>query len=393
MQELNQGEEYEELESLEDEEDGTPSYEDEGSEDTESGLDKIFGIPKKPFIIGAAVLSIVLLGLILLVAKKFSGGSEDTGDVGEIAGDEIISPEVYDESGNLIGTTDGMLDGCAVYDESGSVIGIIDSVNGTTILYDAMGNEVSRYTQGGLGSSSDVGSEDEGLYQDDILQDNSSVPDDVEFSDENEALRKAGYTGDEIELILSTGMDVQEMINSAKEAQDEALKKRLKKVANKKSKEFLTIYNNSLFCMDKVTFDKFDPDAAQSMNYEGSYVVNSDYEKCPTYGYQLMIKCKIANGTYAFYNVTPDRWSTLPEEGNIVLQIYYTMYGTNNVNMYITNIEEIDTTKITVNPSDSAMSLEDILSDEGNGAPIDNFDVPDDEGSYSEEDDGLNEPW
>lgn len=352
MQEMNQGEEYNE-QGFEDEE-----FEyDESAENTKAGYDTFWGIPKKIFFIGIAVVVIVLLALVLIMTQRKSNNVSDddivypdAGTSNDVISDntsDIASGECYDASGNFLGYYDSNTNGYDIYDSNYESIGIISST-GSLAFYDAFGNSIGCYDP--IGSSSN----DETDYSN--MQGYDSNVDTV-------TLRKLGYTGDEIELAMSMGVSVQELIDKAQELRDQEAADAIVRMSDSASDEFKYIVNNSIFCLPEITYDKFDISVDSSRNYTGSYVVNADYWKVPTYGYQLMLKCKIANDTYCYYIVTPERWATLPEEGNIVLNISYTMYGTNHVNMYITSIKEVTTTEITVNSQDSARDLQDILSD------------------------------
>ncbi len=387
LQVMEQGEEYsEELEGTDEE----LEYEDEGEENTDSDADMLFGFPKKVFLIGVAIVIIVLVLLVLLITHKSWGGS---------SGDEIVEPEavmsnVYDAEGTQIGTTPGTTDGSYITDMNGLPLGYIDSVAGTVPVYDESGTEIGKYTPDAADVPIDSGGVDDdgALTIQDGPGDGSTSPIGEEsvdgtFSSDNDLLRKWGYTADEIELAQSMGISVDTLVERAKEAQYEAQLEVMKEASKETSEQFQTMLNYSIFCLPEVEFDSFDSSVEQSRNYSGSYVVNADYEKVPTFGNQLYIKCKIANATYTYFCVKPDRWETLPEEGNIVLRINYTMYGTNRVNMYITSIEEVDTTKITVNPEDSASDLEDILQESlgaiGTDIPLDDDETVEDSGESS----------
>jgi hypothetical protein len=148
----------------------------------------------------------------------------------------------------------------------------------------------------------------------------------------------------------------------AQEVQDEAAKEALTRMSDTASPEFQERTQNTMYCMPLNTFESFTLDADTATNYQGSYIVNADFEKMPTYGLQLQLKCKIADGTYVFYTVTPAQWETLPETGNIVLHVDYVLYGTYGINVWITGITEMNVSDITVNPEDSAARLQDIVN-------------------------------
>ena len=353
MQEMNQGEEYNE-QGFEDEE-----FEyDESAENTKAGYDTFWGIPKKAFFIGIAVVVIALLALVLIMTQRKSNdvSEDDIVYPDAVTSDDVVmdddtavtsSGECYDSSGNFLGYYDSNTDGYDIYDSNYASIGIISST-GSLSFYDASGNTLGCYDP--IGSDTDVEAE----YSDMQIYDSG---------EDTVTLRKLGYTGDEIELAMSMGVSVQELIDNAQALRDQEAADALVRMSDSASDEFKYIVDNSIFCLPEITYDEFDISVDSSRNYTGSYVVNADYWKVPTYGYQLMLKCKIANDTYCYYIVTPERWATLPEEGNIVLNVSYTMYGTHHVNMYITDIKEVTTTYITVNSQDSARDLQDILSD------------------------------
>ena len=60
---------------------------------------------------------------------------------------------------------------------------------------------------------------------------------------------------------------------------------------------------------------------------------------------------RILSGTFP-YVVTPERFAKLPQEGNIVLRVEYTVYGANT---YVTDIHETDPTLDTIDSSASTM--------------------------------------
>ena len=196
-------------------------------------------------------------------------------------------------------------------------------------------------------------------------------------------MRAYGYTADEIDMAVDMGLTVEQLEAEAKAAQDVKAAEALKRMSKHSSKEFKKMKKYSIFCMPKVKFDNVKKSQIRD-DYDTSYTVNADYEKCPTNGLQLFIKVKIANKTYAFMSVTPARWRELPETGNIVVQVSMRVYGAKHVNTYVTDIREIDTTKITVNPSDSGSSMSQILKEAG----VDMGDV--DTGSQEAEED---EKW
>lgn len=373
MQEMQQGEEYEEFEDEE------LDYDDESAEDISSNY--IFGLPKKVVFIGVPILVILTVGLIIFALRRDSAGSSDSVKVGSIT--------VYDESGEEIGTIDSTEEGSIVYDLTGTEVATV-SESGSMPLYDKKINLIAMCENGvttddPMGETSDGVIDDSGVieesgdnYSDDgviIEESNDIVMEPSDYSDDDVTmLRALGYTGDEIELAMSNGLDIEALKEDAEKVRDEEAKKALARMSDSASDEFKEIVNNSIFCQPYKEFQQFDANASTFHNSTGSYIVNADYQKVPTYGYQLYIKCKIANGTYAFMDVEPSRWETLPEEGNIVLQIDYIIYGTDITSMYIKSITEIDITKTTVNPQDSAQDLESILNESTSGLEDNDYD-------------------
>lgn len=352
MDELNQGEEYEEY--VEDED---IDFGEESNEDIESGIDTIYGIPKDKFILIAAGVFVVLVLIIIIAVRVKSKGDEEyipedeeqeyvSSDDGYIEfEDTTVSTDVYDANGNMLGTADSTNIGDYVFDTNYNLIAqFSDSGNE---VFDVNGLSIGYIT----------------IQEGFELEENATET--VSETQLNiEELRKLGYTGDEIELAINNNTSMEELVTEAEKLHDIAAKEALTRMSDTASPEFQTIVNNSIFCMPNSPFIPLDKDAEGYTNLSDSYVVNADYTKVSEYGLQLYIKCKIANGTYVFMCVTPERYQLLPESGNIVLSVTYTLYGTSQgVNMYVTNIEEVDITKLTVNPQDSAVDLNTIVQD------------------------------
>ena len=324
----------------------------ESEEETESQLTHIAGIPKMTFI--AIVVGVVLV-LVLAFVLTTRGGKDNEETVEPEFNTEtladttvtetppvVVSTELYDSTGTLMGTVESLSDGMYVYDADGFFIGTYYASTGTTPVYDSMLTQIGTMTP---------------WEETSVNTETSSI--DIATS---EQLRRAGYTGDEIELALSMGTSVDELLLKAQEVQDEAAKEALIRMSDTASPEFQERTQNTMYCMPLNTFESFTLDADTATNYQGSYIVNADFEKMPTYGLQLQLKCKIADGTYVFYTVTPAQWETLPETGNIVLHVDYVLYGTYGINVWITGITEMNVSDITVNPEDSAARLQDIVN-------------------------------
>lgn len=414
-----QSEMYEE-EAFDEDEEFDPD--EEGSEDTEAKPTTIFGIEKKKFVIILAALLIVILMLIVLaVKKKGSSSSSEAVDTFPTDGTSM-STDFYGIDGTIAGSVDGNYEGATVYDLSGNIIGYV-SESGTMEALDATGSVMFMYTStDSLTEETSEDSMDTSVSDDEIMLDDTpadttvvddglsyeseaesdeyvfditkavkdtSALDALNLSDGNLVLKSYGYTGDEIELAQSLGLSVEQLVSAAQAKRDEVTAESLERMSDHASKEFQLMYDYSQYSMPHYKYYPIDDYADTWVLKEGSFMVNSDYEKCPTYGYQLQLKVKVANNTYAYMPVTPQRWKELDDEGNMVVTVYYTLYGPTKkkAHLYITDIIEVDTTKHSVNASDSGSSLSDLV-DTGTDAPVDGEDV--DEGDIGDtSDDGV----
>ncbi len=354
---LKQGEEYEEDEVLED-------YDDEGSEDTEAKLTTIAGIPIKFLIIGGAVLLLLLIGVIVFSLR----GSGD---------DDIVMPEEQVEVPQDVTqppvvqtqptptpveqqtVQDASTSPIIWMDATGAIAGFTNSADeGTEVLLDDVPIGLLSYSSGKpITNSAGVSAfiSESGAASSATLVPNNS--DDILTK-----LKALGYTGDEIEAAQSSGADLHAMVESAEKLRDEEAKKALVRMSDSASEEFQQIVNHSIFCLPEVEFPETRNDPNR-YSIDGSYTVNADYEKMETRGYQLYLKLKIANDTYTFMTIAPMRWSEIPDTGNMVVKINYTVFGMKDENMqfYITGIKELNVSEITVNPEDSATNIEDII--------------------------------
>ncbi len=369
---LKQGEEYEEDEVLED-------YDEEGSEDTEAKLTTIAGIPVKFLVIGGAVLLLLLIGVI--VFSLHGSGDDDIvmpEEQVEVPQDVTQPPVVQtqptptpveqqtaqpvqqgadtstqkviwmDSTGAIAGFTNGSAEGIEVR-LNDSPIGTLSYSTGTPVTSDT---GISAFISG---NSSTTASTETTESSDDILT----------------KLRALGYTGDEIEAAKSSGADLNAMVESAEKLRDEEAKKALIRMSDSASEEFQQIINHSIFCLPEVEFPETRNEPGRIVK-ENSFTVNADYEKLETLGHQLFVKLKIANSTYAFMAIEPKRWAAIPDTGNMVVRVNYTLFGMDNeyLQFYITSIEELDVSQITVNPEDSATNIEDIIDTQSTSGSI-----------------------
>ena len=309
MREYNQGDAY--MEYQEDEE---LEY-DESAEDTSSEDNKIFGVPVKVAVLGGAVVVAVILGLVFLGLRK-----KPQPDV--VTTDQI---QQLEQAINNVSV------------ESTTTTDTVDSAPaGDVLKYDeATGTWVSS------GSTSTV--------QEEIAP--------INISDEDRIrLRQLGYTGDEIDFALSNGFDVEGLIKEVEKLYDEEADAALKRMSDSASEEFRYVIDNTYFSQEGYEFvDITELPFGEADYYHGSYVVNADYVKCPTYGAQLQLKCKVSSDLDIFHVVTPERFASLPESGNIVLEVFYTVFGSS---IYVTDVVETDKS---INPIDNTTISQEAL--------------------------------
>lgn len=346
---MNQDSEYEEESTVE-------NYEEESGEDT-AAPGMLFGIPVKILIIGGAVF-LVLLILILVV--KFRSNNESTyipdnstSNVQQQAPVEFLT--WTDASGNVVGGSYGMDEGTAI------------SSNG--VVYGRFSSTGTIQVQSNTGLIAYVNPDvPQNTVQQPAQQPSHTTPDQMFEStdstvstDDRTMLKQLGYSGDEIDLAISQGLSINDLVEAAQKLRDAEAAEALKRMSDSASEEFQYLLNYSIFSQEYQEFQPYNTEVEWESGL-GSYVVNADYEKLDTYGYQLYIKLKIANSTYAYMAVSPDRWSVLPASGNMVVRINYMLWGErSNPGIYITNVSEVDVTQITVNPEDSTQSLSEII--------------------------------
>lgn len=352
-----QGEEYEE-DSV------TEEYDDESGEDTDSKLTSLFGIPIKFLVVGAAVLLLLLIAAIVFMFRG-SSGDEDIVMPEDTVQDAPVDPNApaapidntttqpaqittdadnatvlwLDAQGNIVGFTNGSAEGTEVT-MNNQPIGKLSFTTGTAVTGD---NGMSAFIDtNGAGVNFNTQA--------------------TEVTDVVMELRKLGYTGDEIAAAQNSGADLNAMVESARALRDEEAKEALERMSDSASEEFQHIVNYSIFCLPEIEFPEVE-NAPGRVIKDGNYTVNADYEKLDLRGNQLFIKLKIANETYAFMTTTPERWGNLPDTGNMVVRIDYTLYGMESsmIQFFIKDITELDVSQITVNPEDSATNLEDIV--------------------------------
>lgn len=315
MREYNQGDTYTEYE----EDDELDLDYDESAEDVEAKVTTLWGMPLKTVILGGAVILCVLVGMLMFSTRKKEDPTEEFVTVDVPATEEVITnePEVITEPEEQL-----------VYDE---------------------------VTQQWVPESE--------------LQTEVVVTVDELSTEEQVTLRKLGYSGDEIKVALANGFDVQGLVDAATALHDSEASEALVRMSDSASEEFRWIVDNTYFSQEGWEFVSYEDALWGSYIYtHESFIVNADYVKCPTYGAQLQLKCHVTDDLDVFYIVTPERFASLPERGNIVLQIDYTIYGEN---LYVTNITETDNTLDSIDSS--AITQTDLIAEE---QPVDEADTP-----------------
>lgn len=324
MRVMQQDEEYEEDDML-DEEGEEYDYDGEGEEDTDAPIETLYGIPKKYIVIGGAIILVIAIAVFVFSTMKKAEKEEEV----------YIPPQQP----------------------------VVTEPVETEPL------EQTSYEDGDVGPN--------GLVWDGVTQSwtdqatwdaNHASPTLEEISGEEKLLlRKMGYTGDEIQLCLENGFSVEALVEAAKELHDEEAKEALVRMSDHASDEFRYIVNNTYFSQPPFTFEKqLDLDLEEANYYDGKFTVNADYKKCPSYGAQLQLKCKVSNNCYVWYIITPRRWETLPEEGNIVLTLDYVVWGSY---AYITNVQEVDPSLATIDASVND-SISQNISNSSNGEVV-----------------------
>lgn len=291
MREYNQGDTYEEYTE------GEASEGNEGNESTQLSITKLWGLPLKVAILGGVgILAVIILLLVFSFRKK----PEDN----FVQADQTLTefePAVTDPA--VTESTEDM-----VWDFAS------------------------------------------GQY---VPANNSQTEEELDLSslstEDQITLRKLGYTGDEIALALDAGFDTAALVEHAKELHDAESKESLKRMSDAASEEFRYLLEFSYFGQPGYEFVDHSNDYFGTYDYfMDSYIVNADYVKCPTYGSQLQLKCRVAEDLEVFYIVTPERFAELPDNGNIVLEVTYTKYGDNR---YVTDVRETDGTLQSIDSS------------------------------------------
>lgn len=301
MSQMQQGEEYEEEEyGFEGEEDA--EYEDE---EADLEIDTFFGVPKQYVYLGGAALLVLVIGVCVILTWK-------KGDVDTSTDSDYTEENEYLDTGEVdIGLED-------IYGEE----------------------EIS----------------DDGYhyYEEDEYAEDAAISDIT--TEETEELRRLGYTGDEIQLALDWGMNYDALVEHATELRNDEAKAALQRMSDTAGPEFKEIMNYTYMGQadcNNPTGDRQDYEESRT-----SVKINSDYVKCPTKGNQLWLKCHIATDAYVWYQCSPVRWLTLPDEGNIVLNIEFWLL---NDDAYVVSIKESDSSLDSIDASEH--NIDEVMSE------------------------------
>ncbi len=153
--------------------------------------------------------------------------------------------------------------------------------------------------------------------------------------DEVEALRENGYTGDEIEEYDELEMPAENLIEAAIAVRTALYEEEAKPYQDSKSEEYKKLEADTWVGQPKL---KIDSDITGYTYY--SDITNVDYKKLPARGMQLFVKLVFPEGEVAFMTVTPERYLTLRNEGNIVVEYNYIL--TSEDKKIIISIQERD---------------------------------------------------
>lgn len=162
-----------------------------------------------------------------------------------------------------------------------------------------------------------------------------------EFSytaDQKATLRSYGYTADDIEEAIAFQTPFEDLVQSAENSIQAKLDSEIGPYLDSASDEFKWLRGMTWVGGEEVPTSVFSEESAPEFRY-GTY--NCDYEKVPAYGTQLFIKLDILDmGITAFMDVTPERYATLDDSGNIVVIVEYNKYPDGTV--IITDLGEKD---------------------------------------------------
>jgi len=148
-------------------------------------------------------------------------------------------------------------------------------------------------------------------------------------------LRANGYTGAEIEDYAKAGVSVFDLVQQAQEERQKIYDAEIKPYLDGASEEFKALAADTWVGQSELTFSE---DTTKYRYFSETH--NVDYEKLPARGSQLFVKLELdVTGEILFMQVTPERYVTLRDSGNIVVTISLTKTGDGK--RVITSIKEV----------------------------------------------------
>jgi hypothetical protein len=150
--------------------------------------------------------------------------------------------------------------------------------------------------------------------------------------EEIEQLRAYGYTADEIEQSQFVEKPAEVLYEEAKQAIKEEQQKVIDELSDTASPAYQDLFNKTWLSGTPMNLV-----ATEDYTLEG-FIENVDYIKLPAVGNQLFLRLTLADGSYLFMTVTPERWFELRDIGNIVVRYVKWYYNGEEV---ITEISEI----------------------------------------------------
>lgn len=164
----------------------------------------------------------------------------------------------------------------------------------------------------------------------------------VPITDEDvKELRSYGYTGDEIEQAKIDGVSASYMIKEAKKSMDERLKEEYTEIRDSMLDSGSEDYKNliELTWLNGENVEVKPEQGGDEKSYSKySTRENVRYVKVPAHGNQLFIQLTLKDRDPIYFNVSPQKYWKLDQEGNMVIS--YTVYEFGGKE-YITTIKEV----------------------------------------------------
>ena len=141
---------------------------------------------------------------------------------------------------------------------------------------------------------------------------------------ERAALRRVGYTGDEIEQFQLEEKSAEELIEEAEKLRTEYLEETLAPFYDGRSEEFKALENQTwigLSPLDENTMPATPEDYDNVKQKETT--INTDYEKVTPRGNQLFLKIYTnkTHSNWVYYQCNYRQWNLLEESGNLVVTV------------------------------------------------------------------------